>query len=646
MGRPYAKELSELDATYAWASTIEISALERAIARSAHLPLIAVGSGGALTSASAMIQFHRHYAGAIALTATPLQLRTAVPDDRRTSVWLVSAGGRNEDIRAAFRAAVEREPRQLAILCGAPESPLMREARAHLWVDRVGAPLPTDDGFLATNSALGFTVLLARAYMAFFGQRLAHQTLPALLAAAHAEHSALENRCASLWQRSTTIVLHGSTTSPAALDLESRFTEAALGLVQLADFRNFAHGRHHWLAKHAVTSGVLALVGPDDEALAKATLRALPAEVPAVTLCFAGTVSDVVLASVVIAMRLAGAAGRARGIDPGRPGVPNFGRRLYHLKTPRRTGFLGAGDGLSRGAELAITRKARSPLAILRARGAIDAWKSALVATKTRLASARYGGIVCDYDGTLVESADRRRPPHDSVVGALVRLLDAGALVGIATGRGDSVTAALRKVLPKDSWRRVLVGYHNGATVQSLEDEPNLPVGDPTGSLARAAEVLADERLLQGIARVRTGADQITVSPSPATSEEDLWLLVADAIRRERLDDLRVARSSHSVDVMPITSSKLRVIEAVRQKLSPSSEILALGDRGCWPGNDHELLSGPYALSVDEVSPDPATAWNLCPSGQRGVGGVLHYLHALEPQREGGFRFRLPEGDP
>ena len=46
-----------------------------------------------------------------------------------------------------------------------------------------------------------------------------------------------------------------------------------LGNVQISDFRNFAHGRHHWLAKRRETTGVLALLTPEDEATAKATVQ-------------------------------------------------------------------------------------------------------------------------------------------------------------------------------------------------------------------------------------------------------------------------------------------------------------------------------------------------------------------------------------
>ena len=54
----------------------------------------------------------------------------------------------------------------------------------------------------------------------------------------------------------------------AAIDLESKLTEAALMPVQVADFRNFAHGRHHWLAKRGGETAVLALVCESDAEVA------------------------------------------------------------------------------------------------------------------------------------------------------------------------------------------------------------------------------------------------------------------------------------------------------------------------------------------------------------------------------------------
>lgn len=56
------------------------------------------------------------------------------------------------------------------------------------------------------------------------------------------------------------------------------------------------------------------------------------------------------------------------------------------------------------------------------------------------------------------------------------------------------------------------------------------------------------------------------------------------------------------------------------------ADILSIGDKGQWPGNDFDLLANPFSLSVNEVSGDPTTCWNLAPAGHRGVQATLDYL--------------------
>jgi hypothetical protein len=80
------------------------------------------------------------------------------------------------------------------------------------------------------------------------------------------------------------------------------------------------------------------------------------------------------------------------------------------------------------------------------------------------------------------------------------------------------------------------------------------------------------------------------------------------------------------------------LVERIRERLSDKQQILTIGDKGAWPGNDFELLSLPYSLSVDEPSADPRTCWNLAPLGQRGPLAALHYIDALEISRN---HFRL-----
>lgn len=639
MGRRYATELEELEGTYAWAMEANIETVAGAVARAAHRPLVAVGSGGALSVAHALVHMHRVSADALALTSTPLLLEESVPKGAGTSVWILSAGGRNADIRSALRAAALREPQQLVVLCGNPSSPLVHDAHQHSWVECPTVSFPSRDGFLATNSVVGFAVVLARAYASLVGESLEHQTLAALLSSSSPNRADDIARCQPLWSRQYLVVLFGPSTTAAAFDLESRFTEAGLGAVQLADFRNFAHGRHHWLAKHGDDSAVLALVGTDDRALAHATLRALPEEIPKACVDFDGSDSAIVLTSLVVAMQLAGEAGRARSIDPGRPGVPDFGRRLYHMKVPRSASMADRGEAVPSYAETAIVRKTRCAVSLLRARGSLTGWTTALAACEATLSATEFRGLVCDYDGTVVESRLRTEPPQPEIVAELVRLLRGGIHFGIATGRGDSVCVAARQVLPEDAWDRVLVGYHNGATVQSLAEEPALERAVAFPALDSAAELLRSESALQAMAGVRLGAEQITVSPAKGTSEERLWNLVTETLYRGGLTNLRVIRSSHSVDVIPASSSKRNVLEAVRR--ASGGHVLAVGDRGCWPGNDYDLLASTHALSVDEVSADPDAAWNLAPAGHRGVGALLYYLRAM---RLDGYGFRLDLG--
>src|SRR3954471_4703185 len=53
-------------------------------------------------------------------------------------------------------------------------------------------------------------------------------------------------------------VLFSPSLAAAAADLESRFIEGALGNLHAADWRNFGHGRHHWMAKRPSETGIVA----------------------------------------------------------------------------------------------------------------------------------------------------------------------------------------------------------------------------------------------------------------------------------------------------------------------------------------------------------------------------------------------------
>lgn len=266
----------------------------------------------------------------------------------------------------------------------------------------------------------------------------------------------MQKRIQAAWARDTLVVLHGPLTRAAAVDIESKLTEAALRNVWTADFRHFAHGRHHWLAKRGMTSAVLAFTTATDQSLANATLKHIPEGIPVVRehIPFTGALSGI--AALARVMYIAGSGGAAVGIDPGRPGVPAFGSRIYRLKAFR------SNPKVQNREDIAICRKTGLTLERLSATGLLDEWRRAYLRFVTNLSTNAFRGVVLDYDGTLCGELDRHRPLSQRIVDQLDRLLRAGVIIGVATGRGKSVRQRLQESLVREHWPRVVVGYYNG----------------------------------------------------------------------------------------------------------------------------------------------------------------------------------------
>jgi fructoselysine-6-P-deglycase FrlB-like protein len=598
-------------------------------------PQICVGSGGSLTTAHFAAMLHAEGTGQLARAMTPLELTWSNTNLRELTVLLISAGGSNPDIIGAFKQVVVREPKHLVVICARADSPLTRLAAGHNWVRLFAFNLPGGkDGFLATNSLLASAVLLYRAYQANLGTA---DPLPPDLAelsspgrAGHYDGE-MESSCQRLWERETLIVLYGPALQPVAADLESRFTEAALGHLQMADYRNFAHGRHHWIARHESQTAVLSLECEEDQALAERTLGLLPASVPSVRFGAPGSGTRACLAGLVFSARLAGAAGQARGIDPGAPRVPPFGREIYHLQTycpsPRKSNS-------SFREQVAIERKTGAALLQLERRGELEFWRDAYQTFTRNLRKAAFDRLILDYDGTLCDECEKMTGLRAEVKEHLTRLLSAGLRVGIATGRGESVREDLRRALPLSLWGLVLVGYRNGAEIAPLTDD-SFPsqsgeVGEELESVER--RIGDDPLLARLISRTRPQWRHISVDPRPGVHVQAVWQRLSEIACEAGRPGVKVLLSSHSIDVIAPGVSKRILAERLAElggAAPQGGEPLCIGDRGRWPGNDCELLQAPHSLSVDEVSVAPDTCWLLSSPGKKGVQAALEYLAGL-----------------
>jgi len=615
MGRPYAQELATLPDSIAWAQGLDTGVLARFVRLSRGLPLVAVGSGGSAAAAHFAALLHRHYTLAPAQHATPLEVLLTVPMLAQSAVLLLSASGRNQDVLFTSRAAIGAEVPALACITASPDNPLSRNVEQYTRGFPFAEQIPTGkDGFLATNSLIGTLVVLARAY-----------ELPAVTIDCRPPN--VEDLGAE--PARSAIVLHAGWSSPIATDLESRLHESTLLNAQTSDYRNFGHGRHLWLARRSEETIVVALVTPETKSLADRTLRHIPTGVPVIRLSsqLEGPWASVEL--LASALHWTGALSESQSIDPGRPQVPGFGRRLFHLRPPR----------LPRSkTSPAIRRK------LLRLGSVDDAteavYENALTNYVQSLERAEFGAVVLDYDGTLCPTEHRFGPLPPEMATECCRLLNGGLRIGVATGRGKSVREALKTAIPSELWSSVLIGYYSGSDVAALTDDHAPNKQRPrAASIASFAEILTSDPLLSELAEVEVRPCQITVSLRASASPADLQAYISDLLVLCPTS-LQLLRSGHSIDLIPADVSKTQVVERVGRDVAPRS-VLCIGDQGAWPGNDSQLLGHEFSLSVDQVSSSLQSCWNLAPQGVLGAPAALLYLRALQGER-GSFRF-LPE---
>ena len=413
----YRRELAGLDGVYRAARGMDVAPLCAVVERWADRPMVMVGSGGSFSTATFAADLHEYTTGQLARAATPLEVVSKASRD--AGLVCFSASGRNQDIITAFRVAATREMEPLSALVLAEHPPLEKLGTKFGYADVVcmGHRL-FKDGFLAVASLVGSSMLLVRAYRAVFGrsERDIPESVVELIQQV-TSFAGLEDIRAKadrvMQGRSYVSVLYSSELAATAVDLESRFVEAALGALHIADVRNFGHGRHFWMARKGQETGVLALISERQEDLGTRTVSLLPDEVTTLPIHFRGSTDVQALAGLVVGLFVTESAAGFADVDPGKPGVPTFGRRLYQLKLkPERS----RQADLNRAATLR-RKGARSddPLWIARYQHALET-----------VNSSRYEALVVDYDGTLCDPRKRAEPLSAAISEELTRLGNEG----------------------------------------------------------------------------------------------------------------------------------------------------------------------------------------------------------------------------
>lgn len=619
----------------------DVSRLKDAIAGASESSVIGVGSGGSFTVASLLCNLHEAYTGRVSRPSTALEIICNPTLASSSPVFLISAEGKNPDITEALDRARHHSARPIHVLTNRSDSPLMAGASKLSNVSTHVFELREKDGYLATNSLLLDAVLVARTYGELNGTE---DALPAAMADLLVDGESIVKWVASAEafvraaaQRGAVIVTYSPLLRPIAADLESKLSEGALLHCQLADLRSFAHGRHLWLAERPHDTVVLALIEPSLSALWDKMRDLFPSEVPTLSMPLPGALPRDLIAGLIGQMYLVDAFAKKMAKDPGEPDVPQFGRDIHYLDLPK----------LIPVPEARVPADEQSKYDVLGARWPSPRKRSGMFRARNAFVNdiikQSFRAVVFDYDGTLTASQRRTKPPSPPVVQHIQRLVEAGVLVGIASGRGDSIQEELSKVLPEEILSRLFLGLYNGGWIGSASAPPEVP----NTTVEFLSHVTRIAWRLKGlgvpIERIKTTQPyQVSIRFRDGLPTDQMWFVVADALRQAGVTTNSLFRSKHSVDVLAPRVSKSGLIAHIIQqsKIDPH-RIVTMGDQGAWPGNDVSLLEHRFSLSVDMPSRRLDRGWKLAPGHKRDVDATLWYLDHFQILEPGKFAIML-----
>lgn len=630
----FSAKLDDLPATLELVGAFDAALLATALTRGSGRGALAAGSGGSLVAAEFLARCRDSLGLGPTVVTTPMQVVVDHHPLGPTPVWLFSAGGDNPDVLAAARAAGDRGCQDVNLVtrnAAGAAAALVSSLGGQVHVVPVA---DAKDGYLATHSLLSMAVGLLMA-SAMISREPASSPAPleAITRKLTTSRDPSERRrLIGQWQElngtDTIIVAADPLLRPAACLLDTSLWEASLCPVQTTDLRNLAHGRHAWLHHRATGTVLLAMTGSASRPTWDAIERILPGQLRRMSIDYGhcGRLANIL--ALIDGLALIEAIGEVLAIDPGKPGIGTFGRAMYD------------DHSLQRLAEDLPARMRHKRAAIARADASPPDEPSLATIGDARLhelGNAVIGGAVFDYDGTIVSTEGRFELPQQAIVDQLVRLHRGGVRLGIATGRGGSAGEDLRKVLPEDVLPSIIIGYYNGGYIRTADINIDLdpPAADPAIAATSAWLDQQDHLFLEK--KFKSRPVQICVDMHTLRHPYRFALDLA-ACPQVASGEVRIFASGHSFDIIPASSAKKSVVEAVRVAAGEGAAVLCFGDSGASSGNDHALLSHVHGISVGEVCGEPNGCWSLFGGAVTGPEALLRVLSALVASVSGEIR--------
>ncbi len=268
----------------------DVESLRQFLLTNPERPLIAMGHGGAHSSASYAALLYGTNCS-LGRVVTPYQANSLSDATLRNSkLLLVSTSLKNQDaVYIANRMTRVNPEHSCALTMSHDENTVMKRMQKSNPNSVISHPFDRANGFISVNGTFAYFSLLYKAFTgdADFSRKLA-------LSSASADNYTY--RCVDgittppdLSTITQFTVLYGSYGEPVAHKMESNMTEAGLASCVISDFRDECHGRFLSLSnfisspKHPQTDCALVLlVTPREETVCRNLLNRLPGHLPVI----------------------------------------------------------------------------------------------------------------------------------------------------------------------------------------------------------------------------------------------------------------------------------------------------------------------------------------------------------------------------
>lgn len=286
-----------------WAQLQDVAALREFLFSEPHMPLIAIGSGGA----SSVCEYASLlYSSALGLSRayTPLSAFSIGECVLNTSnVLLISHSGHNQDIVNIGKRCANLNPQHTANLT-TQDSDVNRLKKFISPSNSFNYSSGIKDGFISAGSTVAAMSLLCRAFKPDSDlSRINSDTIQVDTDLSVLEHA---------------IVLHGSWGLPIAVDLECKLVESGMMTCSLSDYRNYCHGRFIFSGNNTNTA-IIMMVTPREEALAQRIEEIIPDSVPIVRLSTEKDSAEATVDLLLQASSLVEIVGQQKNINPNNP---------------------------------------------------------------------------------------------------------------------------------------------------------------------------------------------------------------------------------------------------------------------------------------------------------------------------------------